>query len=83
MGINDVQFTFAEGHNHTVGNNLQEKLLQNPEVLFVSYEMEKPYLTNLAIRIQTFEDPEDCLDKAINTSIAELDDFEQAFRKRL
>lgn len=83
MDINDVQFTFPNGYNDTLGSNLQEKLLQNPDILFCSYEMQKPHVDTLAIRIQSLEDPTECLNKAINTSLAELDDFEQAFKKRI
>lgn len=82
MDPKTVVYTFSNKYNDTLANTLNVKLLENSKVIFCGSEMVKPHVDYPAITIMA-ENPDECLDTAINGCLDDLEEFEQAFRKKL
>ncbi|POG66697.1 DNA-directed RNA polymerase [Rhizophagus irregularis DAOM 181602=DAOM 197198] len=60
--------------DHTMGNVIRHKLLQEPQVIFAGYKIPHPLEHNVIIRVQTTNEtkPEAMVAKALNDLITEV-----------
>lgn len=63
-----------EREDHTLGNMLRMKLLENPEVIFVGYKQPHPLWHHILLRVQTTaaNSPQKALSDSINDLQNEL-----------
>jgi DNA-directed RNA polymerase subunit L len=67
---------------HTLGNLIRDKLLQNNDVIFAAYKVPHPLYKTLEITFETLNTPcKIILENSINSILNELDTFETLFKK--
>jgi len=90
---NAAEFEFQR-EDHTMGNLIRCKLLEDPHVLFAGYKMPHPLEHRMLVQIQTdgFEDPEnnsqpyrpkDALARAIKSLLHEFDLMRLRMKKNI
>ncbi|MCJ1334460.1 DNA-directed RNA polymerase II core subunit [Thelotrema lepadinum] len=75
-------FTFNK-EDHTLGNLLRARLLQNQHVMFAGYKVPHPLFSKFELRVQTDGEvsPRDAILEASNTILLELAQLSREFIK--
>jgi DNA-directed RNA polymerase II subunit RPB11 len=71
---------FFDGDDHTLGNLICSRLVDDPEIAFAAYKVPHPLKRSVEIRAQTIDGPVgDRLEAAICSLLADINAFEEAF----
>jgi DNA-directed RNA polymerase subunit L len=81
MESQELLITF-ENETHTIGNLINNELLENPNVLFSAYKIIHPLKKAIQLQLIVLEDdPKQVVRDSIDNIIKKLENFDKAFDK--
>lgn len=81
MNSSDANIIFKE-EDHTLGNILSKKMIEDEDVLFAAYMVPHPLFRTVKVRVTTLDDTvETAVGKAVNNLVGELDNLKTACEK--